>query len=247
MINFAIKYLQEADSTNDYLKRLMKKNELEEGTVILAEYQKKGRGTGQNMWHSAKGQNLITSLLFYPEIQAKNFFCLTELVSLSIVDFLFSFSIEASIKWPNDIYVGNNKIAGILIENTILGTQIANCIVGIGININETGFPPDIPNPTSIRILKKETFDMNALIEILLDKIGMRYNQFISGDMESLHDEYNGKLYKRDTIIQYRDSNGLFHARIKEIKPSGELILRKEDNSEKGYLFGEVEMVQNGE
>jgi len=243
MINFNIKYLQEADSTNDCLKRLMINNELEEGTVILAEYQKTGRGRGQNRWHSAKGQNLTMSLLFHPGIQAKKFFYLTELISLSIVDFLFSFNIEASIKWPNDIYVGNNKIAGILIENTILSNQIAKCIAGIGININEVDFPPDLPNPTSMRMLKQATFDKNALLEISLDKIRMRYNQLISGDLESMHDEYNQKLYKRSARVQYRNRNGIFYASIKEIKPSGELILRNEDNSEMGYLFGEIEMV----
>lgn len=247
MINFTIKYLQEADSTNDYLKRLMLKNKPEEGTVILAEYQKKGKGRGQNRWYSAKGQNLTFSLLIHPEIEAARFFYITELVSLAIIDFLYSFGIEASIKWPNDIYVGNRKVAGILIENTISGTQIANCIVGIGININEIDFPADLPNPTSMRILKRKSFKKNALLEEFLGNIGMRYDQLISGDLESMHDEYNRKLYKRDATIQCRDSNGLFNARIKEIKPSGELILMKEDNSEEGYLFGEVEMVQNGE
>jgi BirA family transcriptional regulator, biotin operon repressor / biotin---[acetyl-CoA-carboxylase] ligase len=128
-----------------------------------------------------------------------------------------------------------------------LRTQIVNCIVGIGININETDFPPDIPNPTSMRVQKRETFKINALVEKILDKIGMRYDQLISGDLESMHNEYNRKLYKKDITIQYQDSNGLFNARIKEIKTSGKLILRKEDNSEKGYLFGEVKMVQNGE
>ncbi len=246
MINFNIKYLQEADSTNDYLKRLMISNELEEGTVILAECQKKGRGRGQNRWHSAKGQNLTFSMMVLPKIQAEKFFYLTEMVSLSIIDFLFANNIEAFIKWPNDIYVGNNKIAGILIENTIIGNHIVKCIAGIGINVNEIDFPPDLPNPTSMRMHKQEFLDRNTLLKKLLDKMGMRYDQFVKGDLMSMHDEYNQKLYKRGLMVQYRDKNGVFKASIKEIKPSGELILRNENNSEKAYLFGEIEMVQNG-
>lgn len=247
MLNFTVKYLQDADSTNDCLNRMIINDNPEEGTVILAGFQKTGRGRGENRWHSASGQNITMSLLLNPGIEAKKFFYLTELISLSIIDFLFSYQIEASIKWPNDIYVGNKKIAGILIENKIISDQIAKCIAGIGMNINETDFPSDLPNPTSMKIQKHVSFDKDALLKILLDKIRLRYDQLIVGDLESMHSEYNRKLYNRGVLAKFRDKSGIFNAGIKEVQSTGELILRYEDDSEKGYLFGEVEMVHLGE
>jgi len=243
MLNFNIKYLQETDSTNDYLKKLINESEPKEGTVILAEFQSSGRGRGQNHWHSGEGQNLILSILLHPGIFADKFFYLTELISLSLIDFLSYYNIKAAIKWPNDIYVGDNKIAGILIENSIIGDEIIYCIAGIGINVNEMDFPPDLLNPTSMRLEKLESYDKNAILDVLLNKIRLRYKQSIPGAFDLLHKEYNMELYKKGIVTRYKDKKGLLKACIKEIKPSGEMVLQLGNGIEKGYLFNEIKMV----
>lgn len=245
MINFNIKYLQEADSTNDYLQNLMVDSMPEEGTVILADHQKLGKGQGQNAWSSGKGLNLTFSLMLCPRMHADKFFYLTEIVSLSIIDFLSSYEIEASIKWPNDIYVNNLKIAGILIKNSIRNNEIENCIAGIGINVNEIDFPSGLTNPTSMRIEKQKIFDRNILMDMFLDKMKHRYRQLISGDMELLHIEYSKQIYRKGELIEYKDKNGLFRARLKEINTSGKVMLERENNTDKQYLFGEIEMIHS--
>jgi len=243
MKNFAIKHVQEVDSTNNYLKKLIRNQVLEEGTVILADYQKSGKGQGQNSWHSGKGLNLTFSLLLHPGIYADQFFYLTEIVSLAITDFLFSCEINASIKWPNDIYVNDLKIAGILIENSITENEVVICIAGIGINVNEMHFPSDLLNPTSMRIQKDKSFNTEVLMDLLLDTIQNRYNQLLSEDLKSLHNEYNRRIYKRGISAEYKDKRGLFKAELKEIRSTGEMVLKKEDHTGKAYLFGEIEMI----
>lgn len=245
MTKYKIKYLQEAGSTNDYMKKLMSDRQIEEGTVILADYQNSGRGRGKNSWYSGRGLNLTFSVLLLPGIHATNFFYLTEILSLTIVDFLNSYRIKACIKWPNDIYVGDDKIAGILIENIIMGNKIVKSIAGVGINVNEENFPEDIPNPTSMKIITQKTFIKDALMDILFDKFDLRYKQLISGDMESMHNEYNHHLYKRGILSEYSQKKNTFQAVLKEVRPSGEIVLVTKNNSENTYLFGEIELILN--
>jgi BirA family biotin operon repressor/biotin-[acetyl-CoA-carboxylase] ligase len=221
----------------------MKNNTLKEGTVILSDFQRSGRGRGKNTWHSEQDLNLTFSILFYPRIKPADFFYLTEFVSLAIRDLLSAYDINATIKWPNDIYVSGRKIAGILIENSITGNAIENTIAGIGINVNEVNFPPDIPNPTSMRIRKDRAFDKREVFDLFLEKLKYRYHQLMSGDPDAMHKQYNECLYKKDVFSEYRISGKEIKACLQEIKPSGELILKYENGTVKSCLFGEVEWI----
>ncbi|MBA7577136.1 Bifunctional ligase/repressor BirA [subsurface metagenome] len=243
MIDFRILHLQEVDSTNNYLKKYSKDNTVSEGTVILADYQKNGKGKGKNSWYSGADLNVTFSLLLRPELKTGRYFILTEFVSLAITDALKHFGIESLIKWPNDVYVGDFKIAGILIENTIVGSLITRCIVGIGINVNEEIFPAELSNPISMRSLKNKIFQKDEVIHVLLDKIRNRYNQLKKGTIQTLHTEYNKNLFRRGKVSGYKHKDRIFKAELIEIDTTGVLKLKTTNGKSKQYLFGEVEMI----
>src|SRR6056297_946886 len=161
-------------STNEHARNLVQEGSPEEGTVIIAGEQKKGRGHGKNTWHSKRGKNLLFSIILYPRfILANTQFLLSKTISLGIYDYLCRYVSDVAIKWPNDIYVDDRKIAGILIENDLTGSSLNRSIVGIGININQVKFPEDLPNPVSMtQMIEKELYLKEGLNKLcaLLDK-----------------------------------------------------------------------------
>jgi BirA family transcriptional regulator, biotin operon repressor / biotin---[acetyl-CoA-carboxylase] ligase len=128
-------FLNEVESTNNYANQLVLSKAAEHGTVVLAQYQKKGRGQQGNFWESEFGKNMLASFIIFPQflIAAKQFY-ISKIVSLALVDFLKTETNEVSVKWPNDIYIQNKKIAGILIENSVKGVNVSSSIIGIGLN-----------------------------------------------------------------------------------------------------------------
>lgn len=151
MIDVKVNWLKEIDSTNSEAHR--RRHEATDFTVWAAEFQTAGRGQRGNTWESAAGENLTFSILFKPSnFLSTRQFELSEVVALGVVNYLAEKGIEAKIKWPNDIYVGDKKICGILIENVLSGDTLSVCIAGIGINLNQKIFRSDAPNPTSVLI-----------------------------------------------------------------------------------------------
>ena len=157
-IKIAIEQLAETDSTNDYLAKLCNQGNIEEFYTERTEYQTSGKGQRGNSWESEPGKNLLFSFVFYPTaLEAKSQFNLSMLVATGLVDALSGYTDGFSIKWPNDIYWKDQKIAGILIENMLEGKYISQCIVGIGLNVNQTVFHSSAPNPISLaQIIGKE-------------------------------------------------------------------------------------------
>jgi len=143
--------LNEVNSTNEYAKVLLSKNKPSEGTVIFAHYQTNGKGQFGKTWKSEKGKNLTFSIILYPNfLEAKRAYSLNQAVSLGLKDCIESQKIPVSIKWPNDIYYHDKKLGGLLIENGLVGENINYSIIGIGLNVNQTTFSQEIPNPTSL-------------------------------------------------------------------------------------------------
>ena len=132
-------HLTQTHSTNLYLRQILESNPLvEEGLVIYADFQDAGRGQQGNSWESEAKKNILCSLLLYPRrINAQDQFIISEIVSLGIADTLNSIQDGFAIKWPNDIYYGDKKVAGILIENDLSGKVIYDSIIGFGINVNQ--------------------------------------------------------------------------------------------------------------
>jgi BirA family biotin operon repressor/biotin-[acetyl-CoA-carboxylase] ligase len=231
------------DSTNHHLKYMRETDELPDGTVILADYQSNGRGRDGNVWYSGKELNVLMSVLMYPDIQAEHFFLLTEIASLALIDLLKEFNIHAEIKWPNDIYVAEKKIAGILIENILNSDIIEASIIGIGLNVNESVFPDNLPNPVSIRNITQKDHERRALADKLLQKIMTRYNELIAGQYKKIHNDYNSCLFRKNKQGKYSFGNKQFQASVHSVLQNGILVLEDKAGELKQFTFGELEMI----
>ena len=231
-------------STNTYAANLLKSEVVPEGTIIRTEFQSDGRGQKGNTWESEAGKNLIISIILHPEnVAPSDQFLISMMISLGIYDFLKEEFPGCRIKWPNDIYVNDDKIAGILIENSIIGETIESCIAGIGININQEKFSPDIPNPVSLRTITGKETDTGTSLEKLLDCLDKRYKQLLYGEREPIRDEYVSMLYRAGEWSAFRSDGIIFKGRIQGITDSGSLKIEKEDSSVSEFLFKEVDYI----
>ena len=163
--------LEEVDSTNRYAKTL---SESDEWQLVTAEFQTAGRGAGTNSWESERGENLLFSLVVRPKsLEASRAFALSEALSLAISDALSSYVEGVSIKWPNDIYCGQRKMTGILIENELAGPLVRRSILGVGLNVNQKRFVSDAPNPVSLcQVLGREV-DREEVLKRFLDRFAL--------------------------------------------------------------------------
>ena len=167
-------WLETAESTNKTLREGL--DRYDNLSVVAAREQTSGRGQGTHTWHSEKGKNLTFSMLYKPaDLLAADMILITCATTLGIRDYLLGKGVTARIKWPNDIWVGDRKICGILIENILDGPRIRHSIIGIGFNLNETGWPADLPNPVSLKDLTGKDYDTEAELELLTEKIRRRF------------------------------------------------------------------------
>ncbi len=244
MIGKTIIKLATVDSTNLYLNNLCKTKDIEEGTLIVANEQISGRGQLNNKWESIPGENLLLSFIIYPHfLGAENQFMLSKVAALGVFDFLSKYIENVKIKWPNDIYVGDKKIAGILIENSLRGASISSSIVGVGLNINQTIFSKEILNPTSLKIETKQTFDLEELLPELCKNFNSKYNELKTGINKNIDNQYIEHLYKYRELGKYRDADGQFTAKIVGIDESGRLCIVDSTNQSRKYAFKEIEFL----
>lgn len=237
MTTFKHIYLEEVDSTNDYLMRLQTAGKNIDNYVVSAEFQTKGKGQSSNIWHSEAQKNLLFSMVSAPNfLEASKQFLLSQAVSTAIIEVAESLSTQKkfSIKWPNDIYFENKKIAGILIFNIIDGNYIKNTIIGIGLNVNETSFPKWIPNPVSLKQIYNIDFDrkqiLNLLINSIRDKIELLKNP---KGVKKINSDYINKSYRFGKTCQYVINGDPVEAKIIGFDEFGYLQL--EDNAQKHY------------
>ena len=216
-----------------------------EGDVVWADFQTAGRGQRGHEWHSRKGENLTFSVVLEPTfVPIAEQFSVSEVVALSLVDMLAEYGIEAKIKWTNDIYVGDKKLVGILIEHSLATTSLRRTIVGVGINVNQTEFDASLPNPVSMAQLLGKELDAEAVLECFLTHLQRNYELLREGGAEALHDRYNALLYRKNEYHTYALPSGeKFSAKIIGTAPSGALRLENEGGKTKDYLFKEVEFI----
>lgn len=208
--------------------------------LVEADVQSAGRGQHGTSWESAAGKNLMFSLLCRPTfLRADKQFRLSEIASLAVVDALAPY-VACSVKWPNDIYMGDRKICGMLIEHDIAGQHIARSIVGPGINVNQEVFLSDAPNPVSLRQLLHYDVDRHEVLERFLDAFLHLYRHLADGHGADIDRQYRDKLYRREGLHPYRDAGGDFMARIADIEPCGRLVLEDADSNLRRYAFKEV-------
>ena len=231
----------EIDSTNSYLKQLTREQLVAEGTVVIAEFQSGGRGQQGNSWFSTKGDNLLFSLLIRPQhLLASEMFIISCITSLAIQKTFSEFVDNICIKWPNDVYWNDKKIAGILIENNLQEGFVKSSVVGIGLNINEQLFPSDLPNPISLCQITNEKHDKTQILNIFLREFTTLYQQFENGETAEIKKEYMRNLYRADDYYWFEDENGKVEAKIVDILPSGHLVLKTRAEEERKYAFKEV-------
>lgn len=232
-MEFSIITIDRLESTQSYLIELSNKSELQEGVVVNALSQFKGVGQFDNKWESEDGKNLTFSLLLKPcFLNPCNQFLLTQVLSLAISDFLLKYiDKNVYIKWPNDIYVGRNKICGILVKNQLLGSVFENSFCGIGLNVNQEIFPP-LPNPTSLFLETGKEFDLNEVLKAVLKNIDLRYNQLKEGKIEILQRDYMQRLLYKDVFAGYIYKGRAIEARIFDVNEYGHLLL-EERNGDK--------------
>ena len=216
------------------------------GDAVVAVEQTAGRGQRGNTWSSRAGENLTFSLVWEADfLAAKEQFVLSEAVALAVVDTLAGYGIEATVKWPNDIYVGHKKICGILIEHDLgVAGRLARTIVGIGLNVNQTEFEEWIPNPTSIALLTGERRGTNDVFGDLYEALEHRFEQ-LKEARQQVQADYLGHLYRLNKPSTYALPNGKrFRGTIRDVRPTGELLVEHEEGGfVKPYLFKEIEFV----
>lgn len=227
-------YIAQTNSTNTLLKELLARGEWPEGeTYLYAGYQTAGRGQTGNGWESEKGKNLLCSILLPPN---KNLYLLNIAVSVAIVRMIDE---PLTIKWPNDIYYHDKKLAGILLENAIVGSEIKYTIAGIGLNVNQTAFVSDAPNPISLRQITGKEYDVDQMMNNLIELVEAVLNE----PEEAIWQEYKAHLYRREGFWPFEDEKGEFDARIEDVLPTGELVLRDRDNKKRIYHFKQIRYV----
>ncbi|MCX6251897.1 MAG: biotin--[acetyl-CoA-carboxylase] ligase [Bacteroidetes bacterium] len=239
-------YLDTVDSTNRYAKQLLASQPVPEGTLILAGSQIAGMGLGTNTWESEPGKNLTFSLVLHPVfLPVEKQFFLNQAISLGIVDFINSMINEDGLclKWPNDIYFLNQKMGGILINNTLSGQVFETAIVGIGLNINQVIFPITIPNPVSLKQVIKRDTDLKLAIDIVYDAIEARYMELGNGTFRQLQKEYTAQLLGLDTWRNYSSGDHIFEGRIIGITEYGQLKVETHSRKILNFDYKEIEYI----
>lgn len=241
------------DSTNNFVREMLTEEStgnvsspqmLPDFTLVVANDQTKGRGQQGNSWETERGKNLTFSLLCHPDfVKPSEQFLLSQCMALSICRALLQYVDNVMIKWPNDIYVGDEKISGTLIECDLQGKSISNCIIGVGININQTIFLSDAPNPTSLKLLTGKDFSREDILSAVMVHFQTYYEMLHEDRAEEIRKEYISCLYRRTGLHRYSDVRGDFMAEIEGVEPSGHLRLRFQNGNIVRYEFKEVRFI----
>ncbi|MBQ9285687.1 MAG: biotin--[Bacteroidaceae bacterium] len=259
--DFLMIELDEVSSTNTFLRDYRPTSHTPI-TLVTAEHQTAGRGQTGNTWESERSSNLLFSLQVKPaSLPANHTFALSQAIALAIREAIASIlnrqssitnpQSSISVKWPNDIYVGDRKIAGILIENDFRGASVERSIIGCGVNINQADFkfptilPPkaNAPTPVSLLQITGQPTERSLVLSAIVEAFRRRYPAIESGSSEAigaLRADYLAALYRRTGFHPYRDANGTFMAEIADVEPSGCLILRDSEGRLRHYAFKQV-------
>ena len=261
---YDIIWLESVDSTNSEAKRRL--SDIDNLSVLSSLSQSEGRGQKGNKWSSTPGENLTFSIvlkfgaevmdksLISFQVAAKEQFVLTEITSLSIVEFLSRHGITAQIKWPNDIYVGDKKICGVLIENSLRGAHLSSSIIGIGLNINQRNFDVNLPNPTSMALETGLQEDIKGGLEEFMDIFQQTLFAALSSD-HNLRESYLSHLWRRNIPAQFLNLTGQgsyecqhpgreFRGIIRSVSPIGHLLLEDTEKGElKEFAFKEISYI----
>ena len=242
-----ILWIDEIDSTqNAFLGHIQ---EYDNMSVVAARLQTAGRGQRGNRWLSGKGENLTFSMLLkfgeggFPPMMASNQFRITEAATLGVASYLDSAGLECSIKWPNDIYIRNKKICGMLIENILQGKEISSSVVGIGLNVNQKDFHPRLPNPTSMILHTGIEYNLREELDKLCNCLYKSFQRNLMGN--ETNPDYEARLFRKGLFHEYvRYSDGsVFEARVLGVTPAGKLRLENKKGELEEFAFKEISYI----
>jgi len=237
-------FCKNIESTNSYASGLVQRESVSEGTIIYTNFQSAGRGQKGNRWESEDGKNLLFSIVLSPTmVIPEDQFIISMIVSLGICDFLKTLIPACKIKWPNDIYAGDDKIAGILIENSITGNSLNSSIAGIGLNVNQDHFPMFVPNPVSLKMLTGIDYDPYLCLKQLAGWLDKRYKQLISDKHSDIRNEYISSLYRLNEWHNYNTRNGIFSGRIISVTDTGCLRIEEKEGEIRESSFKEIDFI----
>ena len=233
-------------STNTYLRELNGGDNAYDYEVAIASFQTAGRGQKGNTWESEAGKNLLFSILAHPSgIRVQEQFYISEAIALAVSDSVKSFigpeyASDVSVKWSNDVYWKDFKMAGILIENTLQGDHILDTVVGVGLDVNQEVFVSDAPNPISLKNITGREFNLEDLLQDIVSRF-IGYMEQPAGERPEVDLLYRNRLYRRQGYHKFHDENGVFEACIEGIRPDGCLMLQTRSGEHRVYEFKQVQ------
>jgi len=230
-------FIKQTNSTNDLLNEMNRLHNLPEGFMLYTDFQHSGRGQQGNSWESENKKNLLFSMLLYPtHIPIQEQFLISQIVSIGIKKTLDKYVENISIKWPNDIYWNDEKIAGILIENSLQGASIKDSIVGIGLNVNQEKFE-NAPNPISLKQIIGKNISRKQMLKEIKENIFDVYSNWTAGQIRS---EYVKMMYRNNGYFPYSVENENFEAKIIAVQSDGRLDLEESSGKIRSFYFKEV-------
>ncbi len=247
LIGKYIKYhLTEVDSTNLQASAFLSANVIDKPTVIQADFQRKGKGQGNNSWESEAGMNLLLSLILFPKnVNAFEQFYLSKITAISVRELIAQELGSASIKWPNDILTGNEKIAGILIENALESSNIRSSIIGVGINVNQTRFQSFPIKATSIKIKSGIERSLQVILKKFIKTFDFWYEIFEDRDFSQINQEYLKFLFGFQKVLSFRKHGSIFNATLIDVEENGHLVLLMDNNRKQKFSYKELEFVMS--
>ena len=238
-------------STNTYLRELKGGDPDFDYEVAVADFQTAGRGQKGNTWESEQGKNLLFSILAHPHnIKVREQFYISEAIALAVSDAVIAvigpeYADGVSVKWSNDVYWNDFKMAGILIENTLQGDRILDTVAGVGLDVNQEVFLSDAPNPISLKNITGREFDRDAILSDIVERFIGYMERSSAQEKADVDRLYRERLYRREGYHPFRDAQGEFEACIEGIRPDGCLMLLTRSGEHRTYEFKQVQFIQN--
>jgi len=237
-------FLDEVDSTNGFAQVVARDHDSDEMVWISTRHQTQGKGQGNNQWITEPGSNITATLIYRPvEVCPARQFGISMAASLAVLGLVDLFCEFGSIKWPNDIYIGHQKCAGILIEHSVLGSRIKQSFIGVGLNVNQKEFPDSLPNPVSLKAITGIQFDVAELTDLLAEMLVSELGRLNHHSLPEYYDRYQKRLYRYKVFAPYKTEDEWMNARILGVDESGLLMLESENGKVRHFAHKEVEFI----
>lgn len=247
--DYQIEWLSEVGSTNEMCMRRALSGGAQ-GLVVVADHQLRGRGQRGNVWTSEPGKNLTFSILLRPSfLLVERQFLISQVTAVALCRLVQGLVPReaVSVKWPNDIYIGSCKVAGVLIEHAYSSPKLDLSVVGIGLNVNQLRFPDNLPNPTSLALHTGKLLDLKRLLQQFFCLFNQQYVLLQSGDVGQIDAEYGCLLYRKGLVSKYISGSHQFTAVVQGVSPIGELLLRLPDGDIRAFGMHELRFVEGVE